>query len=87
MPIFSGLGQPAEALLPVMDFHIIGQQQLPKRILCVWQTLRRLFKPIPRLYIVRCDQGTIPVQPAQEKRGVGFAIFCLCAKPLHPFIA
>ena len=70
-----------------MDFNVIGQQQFAQRILRVWQTLRRLFKPIPRLYIVRCDQGTVPVQLAQEKLGVECAIFCLCAKPLHPFIA
>ena len=86
MPIFSGLGQPAEALLPVMDFNVIGQQQFAQRILRVWQTLRRLFKPIPRLHPVRREQWAVPVHPAQQKLGVGIAILRLCSEPFHPFI-
>ena len=86
VPMLSGLGQPADALLPVMDFYVIGQQQFAQCVLCVRQLPRRLFKPIPRFHPVRYEQRAILVQPAQEKLGIGITVLRLLSEMLHPFI-
>ena len=82
----SGLSQPVDTLLPVVDFYIIGQQQFAQGVLCVRQLPRRLPEPIPRLQPVWREQGAVPVQLAQEELGVGIAALCLRSKALHPFI-
>ena len=86
VPALSGPCQPVDTLLPVVDFHIIGQQQFTQGVLRVRQLPRRLPEPILCLHRIRREQGAVPVQPAQEKLGMGVAALRLCSEPLHPFI-